>query len=60
MPGDRAVGGHIVGHGTTHRIWLSRAKGSRRLARVIDSPRLPEAEALIEISDSGLYDAEAV
>ncbi|RLF11244.1 MAG: DNA repair and recombination protein RadA [Thermoprotei archaeon] len=57
-PQEKAVGGHIMGHGTTHRIWFWKRKGRKRLARVIDSPRLPEAEAWFEIQDGGLYDAE--
>lgn len=57
-PFERAVGGHIVGHGTTHRIWLYRRRGPKRLAKVVDSPRLPEAEAWFEIGDGGIYDSE--
>jgi len=57
-PMERAVGGNIMGHGTTHRVWLWRRKGAKRLARVVDSPRLPEAEAWFEVGEGGIYDAE--
>ncbi|MCX8204744.1 MAG: DNA repair and recombination protein RadA [Candidatus Nezhaarchaeota archaeon] len=57
-PGERAVGGNVMGHGTTHRVWLWRRKGSKRLAKIIDSPRLPEAEAWFEIGEGGVYDTE--
>ncbi len=57
-PMEKAVGGNIMGHGTTHRIWFWRRKGSKRMARVVDSPRLPEAEAWFELGEGGVYDAE--
>jgi len=57
-PHDKAVGGHVMGHGTTHRIWLWRRKGNKRLARVVDSPRLPEAEAWFKVDEGGLFDSE--
>ncbi|MEM4700330.1 MAG: DNA repair and recombination protein RadA [Candidatus Nezhaarchaeales archaeon] len=57
-PGERAVGGNVMGHGTTHRVWLWRRRGAKRLARVVDSPRLPEAEAWFEIGEGGVYDTE--
>lgn len=42
------VGGHIVTHACTTRIYLRKSKGDRRIARVIDSPCLPEAVFVIQ------------
>jgi DNA repair protein RadA len=52
----RPIGGHIVGHTATFRIYLRKSKGGRRIARLIDSPNLPEAEAVITISEEGIRD----
>jgi len=38
----KAIGGHIVGHASTFRLYLRKSKGGRRIARLIDSPNLPE------------------
>ena len=34
----RPIGGHIVGHTATFRIYLRKSKGPKRIARLIDSP----------------------
>ena len=52
----RPVGGHIVGHSATFRIYLRKSKGGKRIARLIDSPNLPEAEAVFSVSEVGVRD----
>jgi len=52
----RPIGGHIVGHTATFRIYLRKSKGGKRIARLIDSPNLPEAEAVFQVSESGIGD----
>ena len=52
----RPVGGHIVGHSATFRIYLLKSKGGKRIARLVDSPNLPEAEAVFSISEEGIRD----
>ncbi len=52
----RPIGGHIVGHTATFRIYLRKSKGGKRIARLIDSPNLPEAEVVITISEEGVRD----
>lgn len=52
----RPVGGHIVGHAATYRVYLRKSKGGKRIARLIDSPNLPEAEAVITVSEEGVRD----
>ncbi len=51
------VGGHIVAHACTTRVYLRKSKGDRRIARVVDSPCLPEAEAVFVIKEEGIADA---
>jgi len=50
----RPIGGHIVGHSATFRIYLRKSKGGKRIARLIDSPNLPEAEAVFTVSEEGI------
>jgi len=50
------VGGHIVAHNCTTRIYLRKSKGNQRIARLIDSPYLPEAEVVFMIEEDGVKD----
>ncbi|MCD6468678.1 MAG: DNA repair and recombination protein RadA [Thermoplasmata archaeon] len=52
----RPIGGHIVGHTATFRIYLRKSKGEKRIARLIDSPHLPEGEAVFSITREGVRD----
>jgi DNA repair protein RadA len=52
----RPIGGHIVGHAATFRIYLRKSKGQKRIARLIDSPSLPEGEAVFSIVEEGVID----
>ncbi|HUV61870.1 MAG TPA: DNA repair and recombination protein RadA [Thermoplasmata archaeon] len=52
----RPIGGHIVGHTATFRLYLRKSKGGKRIARLIDSPNLPEAEAVFQVSEAGISD----
>ncbi len=50
------IGGHIVGHQATFRVYLRKSKGSTRIARLIDSPYLPEGEAVFAVEPEGIRD----
>lgn len=50
------IGGHILAHSATNRIYLRKSRASRRIARVVDSPELPEGEAVFRISGEGIRD----
>jgi len=52
----RPIGGHIVGHTATFRIYLRKSKGEKRIARLVDSPNLPEGEAIFSVTTEGLRD----
>ena len=58
MWGDptKPIGGHIVGHASTFRIYLRKSKGGSRIARLVDSPNLPEGEAKFFVTADGLRD----
>ncbi|KAA0013918.1 MAG: DNA repair and recombination protein RadA [Thermoplasmata archaeon] len=51
------IGGHIVGHTAMFRLYLRKSKGGRRIARLIDSPHLPEGEAVFIVKEEGIRDA---
>ncbi len=51
-----AIGGHIVGHASTYRLYLRRGKQGSRVAKLIDSPNLPDNEAIYFVTDAGVVD----
>jgi DNA repair protein RadA len=51
-----AIGGNIVGHNSTFRIYLRKGKKGTRVAKLVDSPNLPDAECIYEVTESGLKD----
>ena len=52
----KPIGGHILAHASTFRVYLRKSKGDKRIARLVDSPCLPEAEAVIMITGEGIRD----
>ena len=50
------VGGHVVAHAAQTRIMLRKSKGNRRIARIADSPLLPESEGIYQIVEDGIFD----
>ncbi|MCL5009941.1 MAG: DNA repair and recombination protein RadA [Candidatus Parvarchaeota archaeon] len=53
-----AVGGHIIGHVATYRIYLRKGKKGTRVAKLVDSPSLPEGEVTFQITSEGISDVE--
>jgi DNA repair protein RadA len=53
-----AIGGHIVGHASTYRIYLRRGKQGSRVAKLIDSPNLPDNECVFFVSEAGAVDGK--
>lgn len=51
-----AIGGNIVGHASTYRLYLRRAKQGSRVAKLIDSPSLPDGEAVYYVTNYGVKD----
>jgi DNA repair protein RadA len=52
------VGGHILGHLSTYRVYVRKSKGETRIARIIDSPNLPESECVFRVTPRGIEDVE--
>ncbi|MBI4981053.1 DNA repair and recombination protein RadA [Candidatus Woesearchaeota archaeon] len=53
-----AIGGHIVAHASTFRIYLRKGRKGTRVAKLIDAPNLPDGECVFEVMESGLKDTE--
>ncbi|MFH0874932.1 MAG: DNA repair and recombination protein RadA [archaeon] len=51
-----AIGGHVVAHSSTFRVYLRKGKKSSRVAKLVDSPNLKEAEAIFIVEEDGLKD----
>jgi len=51
-----AIGGHVLGHAATFRLYLRKSKQNKRIARLIDSPSLPEGEAVFSVTEKGIED----
>src|SRR3989339_278807 len=51
-----AIVGNIVGHSSTYRIYLRRGKQGSRVAKLIDSPNLPDNETIFWVTDAGVND----
>ena len=52
----KPVGGHVLGHTATFRLYFRKSKGEKRIARLVDSPNLPDGEAVFNVTTDGIKD----
>jgi DNA repair protein RadA len=52
----QAIGGHVVAHASTFRIYLRKGKKGSRVAKLIDAPNLPDGECNFVVEEHGLRD----
>lgn len=57
-PSVKPIGGNIMAHATTTRIYVKKGRGDTRIAKIISSPCLPEKDATFSISVDGIVDAK--
>ena len=50
----QAIGGNILGHASTFRIYLRKSKGDKRIVRLVDAPNLADGEAVMRVQNEGL------
>ncbi|MFH1521138.1 MAG: DNA repair and recombination protein RadA [Candidatus Micrarchaeota archaeon] len=50
------IGGHVLAHMSTYRLYVRKSKEDKRIARLVDSPNLPEGEAVFRVTPKGLGD----
>ena len=55
----RPVGGNVVAHTSTYRIYFKKS-GKKRIARMVDSPHHPEQEVIFALSEAGVVDPDEV
>ncbi len=53
-----AIGGHIVAHSSTFRMYLRKGKKGCRVAKLIDSPNLPDGECAFMVTTDRLEPAK--
>lgn len=54
----KPIGGHIMAHASTIRLYLRKGRGETRICKIYDSPNLPESEATFAITAGGVADPE--
>jgi len=54
----KPIGGHILAHASTTRIYLKKGRAENRIAKIFDSPDMPENEATFAICSGGISDAK--
>ena len=50
----RPIGGNILGHTSTFRLYLRKSKGTKRVVRLVDAPNLADGEAIMLVEGGGL------
>lgn len=51
-----AVGGHVLHHAATFRMYLRKSKADTRICKLVDSPNLPDGEVVIKVTMEGIVD----
>jgi DNA repair protein RadA len=55
---NKPAGGNIMAHACTHRVYLRKGGKGTRIAKIIDSPYLPEGKTRFKITGKGIEDVE--
>lgn len=50
------IGGNVLAHAATLRLYLKKSKDEKRIVRLVDSPEMPEGECVIKITPTGIKD----
>jgi DNA repair protein RadA len=50
------IGGHVLAHMSTYRLYVRKSKDDKRIARLVDSPNMPEGEAVFKVTPKGVGD----
>ncbi|KAI0845583.1 DNA repair protein rhp51 [Daldinia vernicosa] len=52
----KPIGGNIIAHASTTRVSLKKGRAETRIAKIYDSPCLPESDCLFAIKEDGIGD----
>ncbi len=50
------IGGNVLAHAATTRLYMKKSKEDKRIVRLVDSPNMPEGECVIKITPNGIKD----
>lgn len=50
----KPIGGHVIAHASTTRLYLKKGKAENRICKVVCSPYMPEAEGTFSITEGGV------
>ncbi|WP_178915656.1 DNA repair and recombination protein RadA [Natronomonas gomsonensis] len=50
----KPIGGNILGHKSTFRMYLRKSKGNKRIVKLVDAPNLPDGESVMRVQGEGL------
>ena len=50
----KPIGGNILGHKSTFRMYLRKSKANKRIVKLVDAPNLPDGEAVMRVTGEGL------
>ena len=50
----KPIGGNILGHKSTFRIYLKKSKQDKRIVKLVDAPNLPDGESVMRVQGEGL------
>lgn len=50
------IGGNVLAHAATVRLYLKKSKEQKRIVRLVDSPEMPEGECVMKITPDGIKD----
>lgn len=56
----KPIGGHVLAHASTVRMYCRKSKGDERIIKVVDSPSIPEGEATIQIYAGGIKNPDGM
>jgi DNA repair protein RadA len=52
------IGGNVLAHTSSYRLYFRRSKEDRRIAKLVDSPNLPDNECVFRVTEKGITDVE--
>jgi RecA/RadA recombinase len=50
------IGGHVLAPAATYRLYFRKGKEEKRVARLVDSPSMPEGECVFRVTSDGVKD----
>jgi DNA repair protein RadA len=50
------IGGNVLAHAATTRLYIRKSKEEKRIVRLVDSPSMPDGECIIKVTPGGIKD----